>query len=238
MRDTNPHQFAKAGKKVQDAVAVITTYLAKEGKTKPPVSPDSKSRCKHVTLPSAPLTDVRLLLVASASVQERKPTPVSNVNDRHPKIERSEGGHAGIIDDIQDLKYEEDGDEEDLSKDLSDVEGECLVEHRRHPVRADQIEHFVKVLFRFGIQQKGCKKVLQYWVKKCHPKKQATHPYNGGQEPRWTHEENKGEFTAPPYWPSQEGWQDAEKNNSCRHKEPDHVRKPGWFWNLFLLVQD
>ena len=238
MRDPTTRQFVNAGKKVHEAVAVLRTYLAADVKIEAPVSLNSKSKCKHVTLRSAPLTNIGLLLVVLASVQERKPSPVSNVSDRHPKIERSECRQADIIDDIQDQKHEEDGDEEDASQDLSDVEGECLVEHRRHPVRADQIEHFIKVVFRFGIQQKGCKKVLQYWVKKCHPKKQASHPYNGGQKPRWTDEENKGEFTAPPYWPSQKDWRNAGKAKSCRHKEPDHLKKPGRFWNLFLLVQD
>ena len=238
MREPSTRQFVNAGKKVHEAVAVLRAYLAADGKIKAPVSPDSKSKCKHVTLRSAPFANVGLLPVASASVQERKLSQVSNVNDRHPKIEKSEGRDADAIDDIQDQKYEEDGDEDDPSPDVSDAEGECLVEHRRHPVRADQIEHFTKVVFRFGIQQKGCKKVLQYWVKKCHPKKQATHPYNGGQKPRWTDEENKGEFTAPPYWPSQKDWRNARESNGCRHKEPDHLKKPGWFWNLFLLVQD
>ncbi|MDI1491672.1 MAG: hypothetical protein OHK93_002881 [Ramalina farinacea] len=205
VRDPSTRQFVNAGKKVHEAVAVLRTYLAADVKIEAPVSPDSKT---------------------SASVQERKPSEVSNVNDRHPKIERGECREADAIDDIEDQKHEENGDEDDASQDVSDVEGECLVEHRRHPVRADQIEHFIKVVFRFGIQQKGCKKVLQYWVKKCHPKKQASHPYNGGQKPRWTDEENKGEFTAPPYWPSQKDWRNAEKSNSCRHKEPDHLKKP------------
>ena len=39
-----------------------------------------------------------------------------------------------------------------------------LVEHHRHPVRDNRTEYFMRVVFRFGIQQKGCKKVLQYWL--------------------------------------------------------------------------
>ena len=218
-------------------MAVLRTQPAADVKIEPPVSPDSTSKY-NVTLPSAPLTNVGLLLVASACVQGFKLSQVSNVNDLRPKIEGAEYHHTDNVNDIQDQKHGEDGDEEDPSQDSNDVEGECLVEHRRHPVRADQVEHFTKVVFRFGIQQKGCKKVLQYWLRKCHPKKQATHPYNGGQKHGWDDEENKGEHTAPPYWPKQKGWLHAEENKSCRHKEPDHLKKGGWFLKLSLLVQD
>ena len=144
-------------------------------------------------------------------------------------MERSECRRAETIDDIQDPKQEEHGDEEDLSQDLSDVEEECRLEDRWYPVRADEVDRFVRVLFRYGIQQKGCKKILQYWIKMGHPKKQATHPYNGGQKQRWSDDDNKGQYTAPPYWPSQLNWSKEENTITCRHKEPDHLRKWGWF---------
>lgn len=36
-----------------------------------------------------------------------------------------------------------------------------------------------------------------------------------------------GHYTKPDYWPSDEGWKMAPDCTACRHREPDHVKKPG-----------
>ncbi|ETI23529.1 hypothetical protein G647_05331 [Cladophialophora carrionii CBS 160.54] len=62
-----------------------------------------------------------------------------------------------------------------------------------------------------GLQQVSCRLVAKIWIKKIHPKKQSTHPYNG-QMPRNTTPDS--DRTRPPYWPI-----------DVRHREPDHIGK-------------
>jgi hypothetical protein len=55
-----------------------------------------------------------------------------------------------------------------------------------------------------ALQQQTCKIVVKAWIKVMEPKKQTRYPYN------------KGEHGKPPWWPQ-----------GVRHKEPDHLMKPG-----------
>lgn len=86
-------------------------------------------------------------------------------------------------------------------------------------------EEYYPEAFRM-LGQLGCKDVVKAWIKVCHPKKQTTHPYNGGDQK----EESmrlysfEGGLTVPDYWPPFDDW---EHFNGCRHKEPDHIKKPG-----------
>ncbi len=78
------------------------------------------------------------------------------------------------------------------------------------------------------MQQTSCKLVAKAWIKVHEPQKQTKYPYNGGilQEEaiRQYGGKNLGELTKPPWWPSTEGWPN---NGGCRHREPDHLKKPG-----------
>ncbi|OAG38335.1 hypothetical protein AYO21_07455 [Fonsecaea monophora] len=59
------------------------------------------------------------------------------------------------------------------------------------------------------LQQVACRLVAKVWIKRIHPKKQSTHPYNG-QMPRG--EPPDPDRTRPPYWPA-----------DVIHREPDHI---------------
>ena len=79
------------------------------------------------------------------------------------------------------------------------------------------------------LRQKGCKKIVQAWLRRAHHQKQSLYPYNGGSDAE-SHPDydpdNRGKHTAPPYWPSQDDWRNPE-GSGCRHKEPDHQKKHG-----------
>jgi len=97
-------------------------------------------------------------------------------------------------------------------------------------VRVDdvtQLEGIVDTRLR-QMQQTGCKLVAKAWIKVHEPQKQTKYPYNGGvlkeEATRWYGDKNLGELTKPPWWPSTEGWPN---NGGCRHREPDHLKKPG-----------
>ncbi|ETN40305.1 uncharacterized protein HMPREF1541_04581 [Cyphellophora europaea CBS 101466] len=60
-----------------------------------------------------------------------------------------------------------------------------------------------------AVQQVGCRTIAKVWIKKIHPKKQSTHPYNGGLPRDLPNDANR---TRPPYWPP-----------GVIHKEPDHI---------------
>lgn len=78
------------------------------------------------------------------------------------------------------------------------------------------------------MQQTSCKSVARTWIKSYEPQKQTKYPYNGGilkeEVIRQYGDKNLGELTKPPWWPSTEGWPN---NGGCRHREPDHLKKPG-----------
>lgn len=63
-----------------------------------------------------------------------------------------------------------------------------------------------------NIQQTACKLIAKAWVKLIAPKKQSNHPYTGA------------DAKAPDWWPKPWG---ASRDERVRHKEPDHLYKPG-----------
>ena len=66
----------------------------------------------------------------------------------------------------------------------------------------------------FAVLQIDCRFIAKKWIKRIAPKKQVNNPYNGGKD---MHNENGNpELTKPAWWPP-----------SVRHKEPDHLHKPG-----------
>jgi hypothetical protein len=73
-----------------------------------------------------------------------------------------------------------------------------------------EVEKFYSCRFK-DMQQSSCKVMGKAFVKLVEPKKQTHHPYT------------KGDGKAPPWWPPTIG----EENVRVRHKEPDHLLKPG-----------
>ena len=69
--------------------------------------------------------------------------------------------------------------------------------------KADEVTIFLETRFR-QLQQLCCKIVAKAWIKVIEPKKQTRYPYNRGEESK------------PEWWP-----------DDVRHKEPDHLMKPG-----------
>ena len=67
----------------------------------------------------------------------------------------------------------------------------------------DAVTTFFETRFR-QMQQLTCKVVAKAWIKVIEPKKQSNFPYNRGEEKK------------PVWWPV-----------GARHKEPDHLMKPG-----------
>ena len=78
------------------------------------------------------------------------------------------------------------------------------------------------------MKQEYCKKVAKVWIKAKEPLKQTKYPYNGGATKEESimrfGDEMAGELSKPPWWCDTQGWQRGE---GCRHKEPDHQKKPG-----------
>jgi hypothetical protein len=66
-----------------------------------------------------------------------------------------------------------------------------------------EVTIFLETRFR-QLQQLCCKIVAKAWIKVIEPKKQTRYPYNRGEESK------------PDWWP-----------DDVRHKEPDHLMKPG-----------
>jgi Protein of unknown function (DUF2841) len=67
----------------------------------------------------------------------------------------------------------------------------------------EEVTTFLETRFR-QLQQLCCKIVAKQWIKVIEPKKQTRYPYNRGEESK------------PEWWPG-----------DVRHKEPDHLMKPG-----------
>ena len=87
---------------------------------------------------------------------------------------------------------------------------------------------YYEVAFR-SINQLCCKDINKAWIRVGQPKKQTSHPYNGGKtstERSLREYEYLGHYSMPDYWPSDVNWQ---AGWGCRHREPDHVRKAGQF---------
>ena len=73
-----------------------------------------------------------------------------------------------------------------------------------------EVEKFYACRFK-DMHQVSCKVIAKAFVKWVEPKKQTHHPYT------------KGDSKAPPWWPPTTG----DENVKVRHKEPDHLSKPG-----------
>lgn len=68
---------------------------------------------------------------------------------------------------------------------------------------SDALAQFYLTRFR-QMQQQICKAIAKPWIKVIEPKKQTHRPYN------------RGDTSKPTWWPAE-----------VRHKEPDHLMKPG-----------
>ena len=132
-----------------------------------------------------------------------------------------------------------DGANTDIREDLvltPDDESDAIVIDEKATVQQDIEVARVKdyYMLAFGLLgQLACKDILKAWIKHGHPKKQSKHPYNGGETRDNSIETHdfQGAFKAPEYWPEQEGW---EEGKGCRHKEPDHIYKPGLRTILYM----
>ena len=71
-----------------------------------------------------------------------------------------------------------------------------------------EVEKFYFTRFK-DMQQAACKVMGKAFVKLIEPKKQTHHPYT------------KGDDKKPPWWPITQG------EHGVRHREPDHLLKPG-----------
>lgn len=69
----------------------------------------------------------------------------------------------------------------------------------------EAVASFYLTRFR-QMQQLMCKLIAKNWIKVIEPKKQTNYPYN------------RGDTSKPSWWPK-----------DVRHKEPDHLMKPGTF---------
>ena len=134
-------------------------------------------------------------------------------------------------DSYSDSESESDPDSEDEDKDEDKDETVLLdgIETEMQWVKVSDLHHvYYTTAFR-SINQLCCKDISKAWIRLCHPKKQTTHPYNGGKTGRRSKSELRyqGHYTAPDYWPSDENWDGLPVPSGCRHKEPDHLKKPG-----------
>ncbi|KAL8990631.1 MAG: hypothetical protein Q9177_000760 [Variospora cf. flavescens] len=112
----------------------------------------------------------------------------------------------------------QDSDSED------DEDRTVVVQEETDSFRSDDreriTEYYCKAVEHAG--QSVLKPVLKAWIKLREPSKQSQHPYNGGST-KSDDPKNLGLYTAPPWWPSQNGWREG---RGCRHREPDHIKKP------------
>ncbi|KAL8855137.1 MAG: hypothetical protein Q9221_000043 [Calogaya cf. arnoldii] len=129
-----------------------------------------------------------------------------------------------------------DADSEDGHHESDDDDGEHLLEteSEQFDILTPGDVAALEVYYTKGVCQVGqltMKKVLKQWVKVKQPKKQSANPYNGRKNrPQQEREKkesgkadpNPGISTAPDWWPTQDGW----PTKGCRHKEPDHLKKP------------
>lgn len=114
-----------------------------------------------------------------------------------------------------------DSESEDEPDELEGAETEM------RQIRICDVGHdYYEVAFR-SINQLCCKDINKAWIRVGQPKKQTSHPYNGGKtstEKSQAEHGYLGHYSMPDYWPSDENWT---VGWGCRHREPDHVRKSG-----------
>lgn len=90
----------------------------------------------------------------------------------------------------------------------------------------DVLKDYYEVAFRC-INQLCCKDISKAWIHLGQPRKQTSHPYNGGKSSVERSKEEHdylGHYSMPDYWPSDANWK---AGWGCRHREPDHVKKAG-----------
>ncbi|KAI9729960.1 MAG: hypothetical protein M1834_006158 [Cirrosporium novae-zelandiae] len=98
-------------------------------------------------------------------------------------------------------------EEEGVNDDGAEYDGDAT--YYSFSIKDDEkrYDYLYKKLESFG--QVKVKPLAKAWIKKVHPKKQGSHPYNGGKE-------KIPKRTQPEWWPER-----------MLHKEPDHSKKPG-----------
>ena len=138
-------------------------------------------------------------------------------------------------------------DDEDDNEDWSDAVGPDVEPEEQQAVRFP-IEDRAQVLDILGrrldqMQQLACKVILKAWIRAIEPKKQSNYPYVGSDKKKKPESEKSNQKKrskpkdgpdAPPWWPTaHEDWWKLMPHPECatmdevRHKEPDHLRKPG-----------
>jgi hypothetical protein len=91
-----------------------------------------------------------------------------------------------------------------LGQDSAMISPASGTEYKPLPIGSTaEVTVFLETRFR-QLQQLCCKIVAKAWIKVIEPKKQTRYPYNRGEESK------------PEWWP-----------DGVRHKEPDHLMKPG-----------
>lgn len=125
------------------------------------------------------------------------------------------------------VKDETNTESEDEQDDPDEIVGTSIVSEEIRIGDAAKVWEVIDSRLR-QMKQVHCKTVARTWVKAKEPLKQTQYPYNGGatKEESIMRYGNKmaGELTKPPWWCVTQGWQRGE---GCRHKEPDHQKKPG-----------
>ena len=115
-------------------------------------------------------------------------------------------------------------DNSESEDEIDELEG-AEIEMRELKIR-DVRDNYYIVAYR-SISQLCCKDTVKAWIRVGQPRKQTTHPYNGGKSSRersLAEYNYPGHYSMPDYWPSDEDWQ---VGRGCRHREPDHVKKLG-----------
>ena len=130
------------------------------------------------------------------------------------------------------VKDESNSDSEEEPDDADETVGAC---HIFEDIRIDDTSRvwgIIDARLR-QMKQEHCKKVAKAWVKAKEPQKQSKYPYNGGNKKEESMylfgKKMPGELTRPPWWCASEGWQ---QGDGCRHREPDHQKKPGKLGHL------
>ncbi|KAL8972687.1 MAG: hypothetical protein Q9183_000405 [Haloplaca sp. 2 TL-2023] len=134
---------------------------------------------------------------------------------------------------------------EDDTDDSDPEDGVVVLEDITEMVRVDNRERigefYVDALKQIG--QTFGKRIMKAWIIVKHPGKQSTFPYNGGLSKRQLtgdvaaqgiDKENPGKYTRPPWWCTQENWL---QGKGCRHKEPDHLRKPERLFFMPIILR-
>ncbi|KAL6712780.1 hypothetical protein ACLMJK_009621 [Lecanora helva] len=150
----------------------------------------------------------------SKSQRRKRPAvrPSYSPPDKRPK--RQHDAAAGAQTESEEL------DTDSENEKLVNLDNKKAVIQKTVPVARLGDDYYIQAFKLIG--QLGCKDIVKAWIKFCHPKKQSTHPYNGGKE-KGTSKDDQGAQTAPEYWPLQDGWRSG---NGCRHREPDHIKRP------------